>query len=371
LSIYGTNQATNSILNLNVANALTGTTNFYGSGLTVGIGNNGAFGSSALNVESFSVGGDIAFEATGGAKTISNNITFENLAGSPPTRFTGTNNMTFTGTLALGIADQAITSDSSANTTFSGNLGMSTYALSNSITGSGNMTFSGSVSGSGLITKTGTGTGELVFSGSSANTNTGGLTINGGTVVFNKTAGVNAMGAGTIAINSGGTLLLGASNQTSSSNAMTLAGGTFATGGNSTTLGTLTLSANSTIDMGTGASIINFADSSGTSWTSGQLLTITNWSGSSSGGGTDQLYFGNSATGLTAGQVSQIRFLIGGNLVGAQILSTGEVVPTTPEPTALWGAVGLGIFAAGYELRRRMRLAALAIDDDNADATDV
>ncbi|OYV47738.1 MAG: hypothetical protein B7X06_02760, partial [Verrucomicrobia bacterium 21-51-4] len=330
------------------ANALTGTTNFYGSGLTVGIGNNGAFGSSALNVESFSVGGDIAFEATGGAKTISNNITFENLAGSPPTRFTGTNNMTFTGTLALGIADQAITSDSSANTTFSGNLG-----------------------GSGLITKTGTGTGELVFSGSSANTNTGGLTINGGTVVFNKTAGVNAIGAGTIAINSGGTLLLGASNQTSSSNAMTLAGGTFATGGNSTTLGTLTLSANSTIDMGTGASIINFADSSGTSWTSGQLLTITNWSGSSSGGGTDQLYFGNSATGLTAGQVSQIRFLIGGNLVGAQILSTGEVVPTTPEPTALWGAVGLGIFAAGYELRRRMRLAALAIDDDNADATDV
>ncbi|MFM1852475.1 MAG: hypothetical protein RIS54_2159, partial [Verrucomicrobiota bacterium] len=59
--------------------------------------------------------------------------------------------------------------------------------------GVGNTTYNGVISNGDMV-KTDSGT--VTLGGSSANTFTGGLTVNDGTVNLNKTAGVNAVGAG-------------------------------------------------------------------------------------------------------------------------------------------------------------------------------
>ena len=84
------------------------------------------------------------------------------------------------------------------------------------------------------------------------------------------------------------------------------------------------------------------------------VLTITNWNGSVTGGGAEQVVFGSSSSGLSAGQVIQVRFA---NPAGfptgsyyATILSTGEVVPQpgapviTAQPTD--AVAGLGLSAS-------------------------
>jgi hypothetical protein len=117
---------------------------------------------------------------------------------------------------------------------------------------------------------------------------------------------------------------------------MTLAGGTFQTAGLSEQLGTLKLTANSTSDLGVGASVLRFAASSGVAWTAATTLTIANWNGSTTGGGAEQVVFGSNSSGLGAGQVSQIRFAnppgFPAGSYAATILSTGEVVPLTVAP---------------------------------------
>ncbi len=141
-----------------------------------------------------------------------------------------------------------------------------------------------------------------------------------------------------------GTFLLGASNRIADSTAMTLSGGTFATGGFSETLDTLTLSASSVINMGSGSSVLRYAVSSSEIWNSGASLVVSQWSGSLSGGGTDQLYFGNNTGGVTAGQLAQITFLnpegFDAGTYGAVILSSGEVVPIVPE-VETWVAIAV------------------------------
>jgi MYXO-CTERM domain-containing protein len=74
------------------------------------------------------------------------------------------------------------------------------------------------------------------------------------------------------------------------------------------------------------------------------------------GNGTDQLYFGTDATGLTATQLSQIAFYsdsgttflgIGGYGLGLD----GELVPV-PEP-GTWFAAALALGALAFTQRRR------------------
>jgi hypothetical protein len=79
--------------------------------------------------------------------------------------------------------------------------------------------------------------------------------------------------------------------------------------------------------FGTNAAILRFANSSGQAW-GGGILHIRNWSGSLSGGGGNQVIFGNSSGGLTPAQVAQIRFdYYPSTQYPAKILPTGEVVP--------------------------------------------
>jgi hypothetical protein len=103
--------------------------------------------------------------------------------------------------------------------------------------------------------------------------------------------------------------------------------------------GRLTMGADSGINLAGGSAVLRFADSHTNSWQS-QLAGVTphlivyNWNGSTNGGGTDQLAFGASSAGLTASQVSQIRFVnpagFASGTYPARIRSNGEVVPGAP-----------------------------------------
>src|SRR6185436_9984405 len=71
------------------------------------------------------------------------------------------------------------------------------------------------------------------------------------------------------------------------------------------------VTSNSAIDLFGNNSRLSFADSSGQTCDPGTTLTIYNWSGNPSGGGGEQLKFGNSSSGLTPAQLSKITFLFG------------------------------------------------------------
>ena len=110
------------------------------------------------------------------------------------------------------------------------------------------------------------------------------------------------------------------------------AGGVLGTSGTHQTFNTLTLTGGGTIDLGTGASIVQFNDSHSQAWSG--ILRISNWSGSPTGNGTDQLLVGTSAlTGLTSAQLAEIHFT--GLPTGAKFVANGangEVVPLSTTP---------------------------------------
>jgi hypothetical protein len=207
----------------------------------------------------------------------------------------------------------------------------------------------------GAIIKQGNST--LILSGNQSNT-LDNLIVQDGTVILDKSNGATAV-EGNISV-TGGTLLLASSNQIANNTQMELGGGTFATGGNSEALGTLTLSSSSTIDLGESGTLA-FADSSAASW-SGTLL-ITNW-GSDEEGGVSQIYFGTDASSLTADQVNSISFVnpdgYSPGIYGARLLEDGQLVPyanfsVIPEPSTVMGGILLSLGAAWLTWSRRKR----------------
>lgn len=212
-------------------------------------------------------------------------------------------------------ADSTIASDS-GSLTLTGTLNNGGTLLT--VSGAGDISVQNVISGAGGLTKEGAGT--LTFS--AANTFTGQLTV------------------------SDGTLLLGANNVIASTVDLALDGGTLNTGGNSQNLATLSLSSDSTIDLGSGASILQFSDSSAAVWGGGLVLTINSWSGSRHGAGIDQFYIGSDDSGLTEIQVGQIRFFnpagFDPGLYEARLLPTGEIVPV-PEPATVTAIIALSL----------------------------
>ncbi len=108
-------------------------------------------------------------------------------------------------------------------------------------------------------------------------------------------------------------------------------GGTININVSQNSMGRLGLSTNGTINLQSSSLVVRFADSSALSWDLNSRLTIAGWNGSYSGNGANQIYFGSTGGGLTAGKLAQVRFLNpGGSPPGyynARILSNGEVVP--------------------------------------------
>ena len=100
-------------------------------------------------------------------------------------------------------------------------------------------------------------------------------------------------------------------------------------------LGRFILAGDATIDLAGSASRLNFAKSSGETWAGAGMLLVSDWNGTLSGGGAEQLKFGTNQSGLTQAQLNQIWFRIGPDLYSAKILNTGEVVPDHVVPPPL------------------------------------
>jgi len=198
---------------------------------------------------------------------------------------------------------------------------------------------SGAISGNGLVRVNAGGIGIIHLNGSVGNTYTGTTEINNGPVKLGKTTG-NALN-GTITVNGQmsnsfpgtGTVLWGANNQINDASNLTLtAGSSLNFNGYSDTLGTLALTGDANIYLSGATSIARFADSSAAPWTAGKQLVIREWNGSPTGGGTAGVFFGSSASGLSAGQIANTGFMnpasLATGLYHATILATGEVVPS-------------------------------------------
>ena len=182
----------------------------------------------------------------------------------------------------------------------------------------------------------------------------GGTTITAGQIIAN--AG-GALGSGNISL-SGGTLLLNVSTVTTSANNVTMNGGTLALQSSassfSESLGTLTLSSNSTIDFAnaTGSTILF----SGLAASPSGILTVDNWSSS------DTLAF-SSNSGLASFAAGNVQFDINGLDVGGTVLNLGggeyAIVAAIPEPHTVAAGVGLLAFIFWKERRRIAGLASL------------
>lgn len=180
------------------------------------------------------------------------------------------------------------------------------------------------ISGSGSLTKLGAGT--LTVSG--ANTYTGGTTLGSG------------------AANTGGDITLGAANALGSGG-MTFAGGTLNGNNFSASMGALSLTADSTLNLvSTGAAAVYEFTSA--SWSAG-TLTINNWVGSQGGeGDNDRIYINGS---VDPDFLSHVLFDLGGGTVVFAEMSGNELVAgltPVPEPTE-WALIIFAALAVFYK----------------------
>ena len=233
-----------------------------------------------------------------------------------------------------------------------GRLGAGAYAgrISNNGTfiysGTNNQTLSGTISGTGNMIKNAAST--LTLSGN--NSYSGTATINSGTL---KTAGVGALGqAESIVVNTGGSLLIGVENSIGDSTDITMNGGTIKFEGNvNESVGALTLSADSIIDMSGGDISLEFAILYATME---RNLKIYNYSLYN-----DHLYF-NGSTYVNE-SLPRIQFYsdAGNTLIGDSFIRdfgvTNEVVPV-PEP----GVYVTGLLLMGlmfyYQYRKKQNV---------------
>lgn len=218
------------------------------------------------------------------------------------------------------------------------NIGTSTVALGTLTLESGNISgTSGTISGNSYAVQNGSISAILAGTGSLTKTTSGTVTLSG-TNTYTGTTSITA-----------GILQLGASGVLPNSSPVSLGGGTLSTGastGFSEAAGTLALTANSTISLGTGSHNLNFAASNAVAWTAGTNLTITGWTGTAGATGTaGKIFVGSTGTGLTAGQLGQITFQ--GYTQGASILASGEVVPSPAAPFITSGSTANSTYGSG------------------------
>ena len=197
---------------------------------------------------------------------------------------------------------------------------------------------------------------DLTLGGTAASTLIGTYTIRKGMLALAKADGVTAI-AGNIVVG-GGTdqaiLRWDANHQVVDTASITLLGpypARLRMDGHSETMGALVLAGDGDISLGDDTAVARFANSSAQSWTTGKRFLILDWNGSLTGDGSEAVFFGTSANGLTPTQLAQVSFI---NPAGfdlgtypAALLATGEVVPATPTAFDTWiGAAGKGLTGA-------------------------
>ncbi len=158
--------------------------------------------------------------ASGAALHLQNSITLQEsnfqVAGSGISNTGAIRNLSGNNTLnsSINLTGATTIGSDAGNLTVSSQLSLS-HNLT--VVGAGNVNFTGDINNSGTLTKNNSGT--LTLSGSGANSNSGAITINQGTVALAKTAGTNAIGGATVTVgdnntgNGTATLRLDASNQ--------------------------------------------------------------------------------------------------------------------------------------------------------------
>lgn len=221
------------------------------------------------------------------------------------------------------------------------------FTLSGTITNNSNLlTFtnadlstiiiSGNIGGTGGLVHNGLGTLSLT----SSNSFSGNVTNTLGAM---EVSHASALGTSSSFVVSGGTLLY-KTGFTNTAASVVLSGGTIRENDQNVSLGAMTLTANSIVQLGSGGASATLRFVSGTNTVgSGATLTIYGWSWNSalSGGSDDLIFFTNTAF-ETASFLNNVTFFGTGG--GARVLSTGELVPITPEPST-WAA-GLIVFGA-------------------------
>ena len=253
-----------------------------------------------------------------------------------PSTYAG-GDMAFNGAINLfrptGTAQNHITVNN--NTTFSGGWIADQGTLTNTsgvmFDGSGSVTISNASGGdfSSMVTPL-TASGITVnFNG--VNPNSDGQAIMIGTTASTANMMLTATSQGRINLSTDNAFAGGGTTPVPARVALS-AGGILGTNGTHQTFTTLTVTSGGTIDLGSGASIVQFNDSHSQAWSG--ILRISNWSGNVAGNGTDQLLIGGSnLTGLTSAQLAEIHFT--GLPTGAKFVAngtSGEVVPVSTTP---------------------------------------
>jgi len=287
------------------------------------LGNNASLGTGAVALN----GGKISSFSTG-AQVPTNNIAIGGNVSLGDAVNDG--KLTFSGTIGLGGAIRTLTTDSSVE-------------------------FSGVVSNGG-ITKQGAST--LTFLGSSANTYTGTTTVNHGTLVLAKTAGVNAI-AGGLTIGDGtnsDTVNLGASDQIADTVVVNMIGtasgqrGNFQLLGFNETIGGLSGGGQVQNASSTADSVLTLNVANATTQTSSAVLRNTGGSTTGSlsivktGGGTQILGGNMTYTGVTS--INEGALAVTGSL-----LNTGTVLVNNGGSLSGSGSVGAVTLASGSVLR--------------------
>ncbi len=212
-------------------------------------------------------------------------------------------------TVPAGSTNATIGALNTSNThTYSGTINLNNNTVNIDVFNvGGTVNFTNTIAGTGGIQKINPGLARL----SASNTYTGNTVVNAGTLQY------------------------GAANAIANTSNVILNGGKLSTGaaaGFSDTVGTLQLTNNSTIELGTGNHILTFAASNSVAWTSATTLTITGWTNSCTGA---KIFVGNNNTGLNSTQLAQITFQ--GYSPGASISPIGELIPGNVVLTATSG----------------------------------
>ena len=219
------------------------------------------------------------------------------------------------------------------------------------------LTISGAVSGNGGVTKNGAGT--LILSGS--NSYASATTVNAGTLTANN---ANALGSNTTVQVNGGSLLVTADdaingkNITLNSTAIgSAAAASLAFSGTyNGTAGSLTLNADSIIDLGTGSVALHFSNMAMGIYN----LAIYNWTGTTLWGGgdrdnTDQFYVDRTVSDNELNRISFYSGISSSSFVGTGFQLSGsfnqQIIPV-PEPET-WATGILLLVSSGIWLWRK------------------
>jgi autotransporter-associated beta strand protein len=224
------------------------------------------------------------------------------------------------------------------------------------------LTISGNVSGSGGVTKNGAG--ALILSGS--NSYASATTVNAGTL---QAASANALGANSTVTVNGGSFLVTADDALESHditlNSTATGNGTAASlvfsGTYNGTVGALTLSRDSILDLGTGSVVAFFSDLVMGVYN----LQIYNWTGTTlwgggSGNNTDQIFVNRTLTNSELNRISLYSSLDNNSFLGTAYQFTSgpfanEIIPV-PEPSAYIAGLILLVGTTVHLLRRRLAM---------------